>query len=180
MSATDTIDDPVTESTGTPSTPEKSVKRGNRRSAARLAAVQAIYEIMLSDAPVDAVVTDYMINRWDISAYKTVDLDLEFDLIKPDKALFKALVTGVMSELPDIDENIHAVVTGKTPFARLEDLLRAVLRCGAYELTRRADAPVRVVIDEYVHVARAFFDDDQPALVNAALDRIADRLNLKS
>ena len=180
MSATDAIDDDLAGSSQSPAVTGKPVKRGNRRSAARLAAVQAIYEIMLSDAPVDAVVTDYMINRWDISAYKTIDPDLEFELIKPDKALFKALVIGVMAELPDIDAGIHAVIIGKTPFARLEDLLRAVLRCGAYELTRRADAPIRVVIDEYVHVARAFFDDDQPALVNAALDRIADTLNLKS
>jgi len=159
--------------------PAKPVKRGNRRSAARLAAVQAIYEIMLSDAPVDAVVTDYMVNRWDISAYKTIDPDLEFDLIKPDKVLFKALVVGVAAETPDLDTVIHSALTGKTPFSRVEDLLRAVLRCGTYELTRRSDAPVKVVIDEYVHVARAFFDDDQPALVNGTLDRIATTLNLK-
>ena len=155
------------------------VKRGNRRSAARLAAVQAVYEIALSDAKVDAVVTDYMVNRWDVSAYKSVDPDLEFDLIKPDKTLFKALVEGVVAETDALDAVLEPAISGKTPFDRLEDLLRAVLRCGAYELTRRADAPVRVVIDEYVHVARAFFDDDQPALVNAALDRIADTLNLK-
>lgn len=160
-------------------TADPPVKRGNRRSAARLAAVQAVYEIALSDAKVDAVVTDYMVNRWDVSAYKSVDPDLEFDLIKPDKALFKALVEGVSAERDALDAVLAPAVTGKTPYDRLEDLLCAVLRCAVFELTRRADAPVRVVIDEYVHVAHAFFDDEQPALVNAALDRVATTLNLK-
>jgi N utilization substance protein B len=159
--------------------PPAPVKRGNRRSAARLAAVQAVYEIALSDAKVDAVVTDYMVNRWDVSAYKSVDPDLEHDLIKPDKVLFKALVEGVCAERAALNEILAAAVTGKTPFDRLDDLLCAVLLCGVYELTRRSDAPVRVVIDEYVHVAHAFFDDDQPALVNGALDKVAATLNLK-
>ncbi|MHC8509509.1 MAG: transcription antitermination factor NusB [Rhodospirillales bacterium] len=153
--------------------------RATRRGAARLAAVQAIYEITLSGADVDAVTADYIYNRWGVSAWRATAVGVdEFDLIKPDKALFRILVEGVTTETETLDEHIRAVLTGATPFERQHELLRAILRCGVYELTRRAETPPSTVIDEYVHVANAFFDDGVPGLVNAALDQCAKTLGV--
>lgn len=159
--------------------PKTGSGRATRRGAARLAAVQAVYEIALSGSDIDAVTADYMENRWDISAWRATAGTEGFDLIKPDKALFRALVKGVTSETETIDGHIRAALTGATPFERQHELLRAILRCGVYELTGRPETPPAAVIDEYVHVANAFFDSGAPGLVNAALDRCAETLGLK-
>ena len=68
---------------------------------------------------------------------------------------------------------VHTALVEDWPLKRVDATLRAILRCGTYELLRRDDVPGRVIISEYIDVARAFFEDDEPRLVNGVLDRIA-------
>ena len=71
---------------------------------------------------------------------------------------------------------IRAALTEDWPLSRLDSTLRAILRAGTFELTSRADVPVAVIVSEYVDIAKAFFDEDEPKLVNAVLDRLARRV----
>ena len=86
---------------------------------------------------------------------------------------FRALVTGVVQAQRRIDPIIHAALPPTWPLTRIDLTLRAILRCGVFELAERRDIPGRVVISEYVDIARAFFSADEPGLVNGVLDRVA-------
>ena len=147
-------------------TPAAGTARLGRRTAARLAAVQASYELALMDTDVEDVIIDYLHNR--PGAALGGDDYVAFD---PD--LFADVVRGVSRRQAEIAPRLQAALTPSWPLERLETILRAVLQCGCYELLMRPDVPVRVVINEYLEVAHAFFAGDEPALVNAVLDRIA-------
>jgi len=75
----------------------------------------------------------------------------------------------------EIDRSIAAVLSEKWKLERVDSILRAILRCAVFELVARRDVPAKVVIDEYVAVAGAFFGGDEPGFVNGALDTIARR-----
>ena len=81
-----------------------------------------------------------------------------------------------MREQTTLDPRIDAALTRGWPLKRIETVLRAVLRAGAYELAHRTDVPARVVMKEYVDVASAFVDDDETGMVNAVLDQLAHEL----
>jgi transcription antitermination protein NusB len=83
------------------------------------------------------------------------------------------VVTGVVREQRTLDPLVDAALIAGWPLARVEAVLRAILRAGAYELLHRADVPARVVVSEYVNVAGAFLDGDETGMVNAVLDHIA-------
>lgn len=136
-------------------------KAGARRSAARLAAVQALYQMEMTGGGAAAVGREF------------VDHRLESDT---DRAFFTALVEGVGAGMAEIDRLIEAALADGLSLSRLEAILRAILRAGAFELWRRDDVPVAVVVSEYVDVAHAFFDGPQPGLVNAVLDRLGREL----
>jgi N utilization substance protein B len=143
------------------------VKPANKRGVARLAAVQALYQLDMSGNHVQEVMTDFRENRLgseiDGDQYRDADADW-FDLI----------VKGVVKRQLELDPEIHSVLTDDWPLSRIDSILRAALRAGAFELMDRKDVPVAVVINEYVDIARAFFEDDEePKLVNAVLDRLA-------
>jgi len=140
-----------------------------RRSAARLAAVQALYQIDHSSASSDAVLEEFLKFRLGDS------FDTEKD-VAPHKNLFSEIVRGVATRLSEIDEVVSAALSNKWTFDRLEMTLRAILRAGVYELEARADTPARVIITEYVDVAHAFYDGQEPGMVNGMLDRIAHSL----
>ena len=140
-----------------------------RRSAARLAAVQALYQIDHSSASSDAVLEEFLKFRLGDS------FDTEKD-VAPHKNLFSEIVRGVATRRREIDEVVSAVLSNKWTFDRLEMILRAILRAGVYELEARADTPARVIITEYVDVAHAFYDGQEPGMVNGMLDRIAHSL----
>jgi N utilization substance protein B len=112
-----------------------------RRSAARLAAVQAIYEMDLAGTTADVV--------------------------------FAEVIRAVGARAEALDLAIDAALAEKLKVERLEILLRAILRAGGYELSSRPDIPAKVIINEYLDVAHAFFTGKEPALVNAVLDRMA-------
>jgi N utilization substance protein B len=141
-------------------------KGGAKQSAARLAAVQALYQAELTGAAVDAVLVEFVAHR----------LDEEVDgvsLAAADRGLLELLVHGVGKERDELDDMLAAVLDEDWPVERLETLLQILLRVGALELTRRPEAPVRVVVSEYVDLAGAFFGGKEPGLVNGVLDRLA-------
>jgi N utilization substance protein B len=142
---------------------------GNRRSAARLAAVQALYQLAISEGDVEQVVDEFTRHRLG----EIVD---GADLAKPDRALFAELVRGVARNRRDLDDMIAAVLVEDWTIERLETLLACILRAGAHELADRADVPARVVISEYVDLADAFYGDKETGLVNGVLDRLAREL----
>jgi transcription antitermination protein NusB len=139
-----------------------------RRSLARLAAVQALYQIDLSGAKPEAVIAEFVTHR----------LGREIDgerYGKADPEFFAELVRGTVERQEDLDRTIAAALTPDWPLDRLETVLRAVLRAGAFELVRGV-VPGRVVISEYLDIAHAFFSGKEPGLVNGVLDKIAHAL----
>lgn len=140
--------------------------RNRERSAARLAAVQALYQMELTGAGVDSVVEEFRHYR--------LGRELDgMDYARADAAFFAALVTGVVARQVAIDKLVNGTLAEGWRLARLDSILRALLRVGAFELMELSDVPARVVIDEYVDVAHAFFEGAEPGFVNGALDRIA-------
>jgi N utilization substance protein B len=139
------------------------------RSMARLAAVQALYQLEMTKAPVDHLVGEF-------DRYR---LDAEIDgerLVGADRTFFASLVRHSAEAESALDETIASVLTPEWKVGRLDSVLRAILRLGCYELGNRPDIPARVVLSEYVDLARAFFEGKEPALVNGVLDRLARRL----
>ena len=142
------------------------VRPANQRGAARLGAVQALYQMDLAGAPLPAVVAEFETHR--------LGREVEGEQFRPaDLAFFRALVGGVVAEQRRIDPIIHSALPQSWPLSRIDLTLRAILRCGVFELLERRDVPGRVVITEYVDVARAFFAVDEPGLVNGVLDHVA-------
>ena len=146
------------------------VSTGGRRRAARLAAVQALYEMDVAGAPADAVLREFLGQRWTRALAAE---DSEPALAEPDAEMFSDLVRGVAARRDELDATIEGALAEDRTVQRLEVVLRAILRAGAYELLARLDVPPRVSINEYINVAYAFFAGSEPALVNGVLDRVA-------
>ncbi|WP_207478960.1 transcription antitermination factor NusB [Arenibaculum pallidiluteum] len=139
-----------------------------RRKAARLAAVQALYQIDLVGTPSESVLGEFIKHRIG------QDLDGEGEnFVSADPQLFADIVRGVSARLPEVDRILVGVLDAAWPIERLEHLLRAILRAGTFELLAHADVHARIVISEYVDVGRAFFAGKEPGMVNGVLDRIA-------
>ena len=137
-----------------------------RRSVARLAAVQALYQLELNpEANPEAVVREFVRHRFG----HEIDGD---QYGEADPALFSDVVRGVAADLEGLDATISSVLTEEWPLLRLDSVLRAILRAGAYELAHRHDVPPRVSISEYTAVAHAFFVGKEPALANGVLDQL--------
>ena len=139
---------------------------GRRRTAARLAVVQALYQLELTGAPVEAVVSEFKLHRLgrDGDGGGFGDADPDF---------FAALVRGAAARRDELDRLVAAALTPEWPLDRLESVLRAILRAGAYELVACPEVPVPVVISEYLDIGHAFFGGREPGLVNGVLDRLA-------
>ena len=143
--------------------------RGGRRSATRLVAVQALYEMEMAGAPADAVLRQFKERRWGPRSEE----ESGAPLFEPDARRLAVLVGGVTERLAELDKAIGDALDKARPLKRLEVLLRVILRAGAYELLCQADVPARVVISEYMNIAHAFFAGKEPNLVNGVLDRLA-------
>ena len=138
-----------------------------RRSIARLAAVQALYQLELNPGRgPDAVIGEFLHHRLG----REIDGDVYGEA---DEALFADIVRGVAADRERLDETLSAALSEEWPLARLETLLRLILEAGAYELVHRADIPPRVTISEYVAIAYAFFSGKEPGLANGVFDRLA-------
>lgn len=153
--------------------PEGSSRTGGgarRRSNARLAAVQALYQLELNPGRGDdAVIGEFVHHRLG----REIDGELYGEA---DRDLFADIVRGVVAGRERLDESIAAALVDEWPLARLETLLRLILEAGAYELVQRADIPARVTLSEYVAIAHAFFDGKEPGLANGVLHRLAQTL----
>ena len=143
-----------------------SIKPANKRGAARLAAVQALYQMDVAGTGVLEIAAEY----------ETYRLGKEIDgatYREADAQWFRAIISGVVSGQTALDPGIHDSLLDDWPLSRLDSTLRAILRAGAWELMEKRDVPVAVIVSEYVDIARAFYADDEPKLVNAVLDRVA-------
>lgn len=141
-----------------------------RRSVSRLAAVQALYQLALGGAGAEEVIKQFLAGRPDWMGRDNPGI------AKMDQGLFCDIVRGVTAERERIDSLIEAALSKGRTVDRLEILLRLILEAGTWELSSRADVPGRVVVAEYLGVADAFFEGEQPGLVNAVLDRLAHNL----
>ncbi|SDF78036.1 NusB antitermination factor [Limimonas halophila] len=142
----------------------------DRRTQARLAAVQALYQVELGELDPGTVLLDFLQNR--------LHEDMEgLKIGRVDRTLFGQLVNGVPGRRRELDDMVCAVLDPDWPLDRLETVLRIILECGAYELSENQDAPVGAIINEYVELGRAFFDGGEAGLVNGVLDRLARTLH---
>ncbi|HMD62426.1 MAG TPA: transcription antitermination factor NusB [Stellaceae bacterium] len=137
-----------------------------RRSVARLAAVQALYQIELNrGVDPESVVREFARHRFG----HEIDGDRYGEA---DPGLFSDIVRGVSADLERLDTTIAEVLTEEWPLPRFDAVLRAILRAGAYELVHRHDVPPRVSISEYTTIAHAFFSGKEPGLANGVLDKL--------
>ena len=145
---------------------ERTLSGRQPRSVARLAAVQALYQMETAGAGVDTVVREVSDHRF--------GADIEgAALAEADEAFFAEVVRGVVADQAAVDQAVARHLAKGWRLDRIDATLRAILRAGAYELTGRPDIPIEVVIDEYVEIAKSFFEGPEPGFVNAALDAIA-------
>ena len=145
--------------------PQLTSRQRRARTVARLAAVQALYQMELAGEGVDTVIAEFANHRF--------DADMEGEpLAEADEDYFARIVRGVVDGQRDIDDAVKARLASNWRLERLDSTLRALLRAGAWEL-REQDVPREIVIDEYVELAKAFFDDAEAKFVNAALDGVA-------
>ena len=149
--------------------PSNDGRRANRRGAARLAAVQALYQMDLAATPLSEILGEFEAH-W-------LGREVEGEKYLPAEAAhFRDVVKGVVAEQRRLDPLIDAVLTKGWPLVRIETVLRAILRAGAYELDRKPDVPARVVVSEYADIAHAFVERDETGMINAVLDQLARQL----
>ena len=146
--------------------PQLTSRQRRARTVARLAAVQALYQMELAGEGVETVISEFRNHRF--------DADIEGQpLAEADEEWFAEVVNGVVGDQRAIDEAVKARLASNWRLERLDATLRALLRSGAWELRSKPDVPREIVIDEYVELAKAFFDDAEAKFVNAALDGVA-------
>jgi len=141
-------------------------RKANKRGAARLAAVQALYQMDMTGAGLNEILAQFE-SHW-------LGREVEGEQYLPaEAAFFRDIVSGVVDVQRDLDPRIDAALEATWPLKRIEAILRSVLRAGAYELEKRIDIPARVVVSEYVDVANAFVGKTETGMVNAVLERLA-------
>ena len=146
--------------------PSTASRPANQRGAARLAAVQALYQMDVGRQTLEDTLSQFnahMLGR-EVEGEQYLPADADF---------YRQIVTGVIKSQLDIDPTIDKALSNDWPVGRIDATLRAILRAAAFELLRRRDIPPGVVITEYVDIAKAFYEDDAPGLVHGVLDTIA-------
>lgn len=139
------------------------------RSAARLAAVQALYQMDVAGKGIDETLAEFE-TFW-------IGREIEGETYNAaDAAFFRDILTGVLADQGPIDRQIDKTLVETWPLARVNSVLRAILRAGAYELKKRKDVPAKVAIKEYADVAGAFFEREEVGMINAVLDALAHQL----
>lgn len=143
-------------------------RKANRRGAARLAAVQALYQMDIAQTGINDVFAEFE-RHW-------LGGEVEGEQYMPaEAAFFRDIVAGVVREQADLDRRLDDALARGWPLKRIDAIVRAIMRAGAYELSGRKDVPARVVVSEYVDIAHAFVDREETGMVNAVLDQIARR-----
>ena len=144
----------------------RTATRSKARAAARLAAVQALYQYEMEGTAIPALLSEFHHHRLGASIE-------DADYAEADVDFFNDLVKGTTARESEIDRTIEAKLASGWTLARLDKPMKAILRAGTYELLERADVPVGAVISEYVDVADAFYDKREKGFVNGLLDAIA-------
>lgn len=144
-------------------------KTGGARSVARLGAVQALYQIEMSEALPQRVIREFVEHRLGRESEGEV-------LGQPDVDFFTDIVKGVAANQAAIDTLISDSLAEDWTFGRIDNILKCIARAGVYELSYRPDVPTKVIINEYVDVAHAFYAQAEPAFVNGILDRLARKI----
>lgn len=142
------------------------------RTAARLAAVQALYQMDLARTDVATVVAEFTLHRFG----REVDGAFYDAEAQP---FFKDVVTGVVRQQRRIDPLLNEQLAEGWRLGRIDSILRAILRAAAYELIACPKVPTKVIINEYLNVAHAFFEGEEPSVVNGVLDRVARKVRAR-
>ena len=140
--------------------------RSTSRSAARLAAVQALYQQEMEGTPTTRLIHEFHAHRLGATIEDVTYADAE-------ESFFDDLVGGTAARKDEIDELITAKLAEGWSLTRLDKPMKAILRVGAYELLARRDIPLATIISEYVDVAKAFYDKRESGFVNGLLDALA-------
>lgn len=139
------------------------------RRASRLGAVQATYQMDLGGTPSEEVIDEFVDHR--------LGQELEGDQYnEPDIEHFTKLIRGIVSEQVAIDRAIEDNLADGWTMTRLDSTLRAILRCGVFEIMNMKTIPAPIVIDEYIDLTKAFFEGPEPKFVNGLLDGVAKKL----
>ncbi|HEY2534858.1 MAG TPA: transcription antitermination factor NusB [Xanthobacteraceae bacterium] len=147
----------------------KVARKANMRGAARLAAVQALYQMDLAGTGLNEILAEFE-SHW-------LGGEVEGVQYRPAEAdFFRDIVAGFVAAQVRLDPQIDAALARGWPLGRIDAVVRAVLRAAAYELEQRHDVPARVVVAEYVDVAGAFLGPAETGMVNAVLDQLAHQL----
>ena len=143
------------------------------RAAARMAAVQSLYELDMVDGDEDPVLRTFIEKRWTVTIEDEDGDEIgEAEFNDPDKTFLIELVRGVRARKADLDDMLNGALGPKWSVERIEVLMRAILRSGAYELLERTEIPAKVIINEYMDIANAFFTESEPKMVNGVLDKL--------
>jgi N utilization substance protein B len=145
------------------------------RSAARLAAVQGLYQMDVASTDIKDVIRDLTREALRDAASDETDTEgvPEIDL---DETFLAEILRGVVRLQRDIDPLVDKQLAAGWRLARVDSTLRAILRAGVFELMERTEVPARVVITEYIEIAHSFFGQDEPRVVNGVLDKLARKL----
>jgi N utilization substance protein B len=144
----------------------KATRKSDRRSTARLAASQALYQMEVAEKGLSDILAEFEAH-W-------IGKEIEGDAYGPaEVAFFRDVVSGVQRDQLPIDRGLDDALARGWPLRRVEALMRAILRAAYYELRSRPDVPARVVVTEYVDVAAAFFGAEESGMINAVLDALA-------
>src|SRR6478609_4375083 len=142
-------------------------RKANRRGAARLAAVQALYQMDIAGAGLNDIFAEFE-SHW-------LGGEVEGEKYLPaEAAFFRDVVSGVVRDQKELDPLVDEALARGWPLKRVDAIIRAVLRAGTYELQNRKDVPARVVVTEYVDVANAFVDREETGMVNAVRVNLSD------
>jgi N utilization substance protein B len=139
------------------------------RNGARLAAVQALYQMDLVKTDLNAIVAEFAEHRF-------AEASEEIGHTEVETAFFKDLINGVVARQREVDPLVDKQLAPGWRLARLDSILRAILRSGTYELIARRDIPAKAVIGAYVDLAHDFFSGEEPKVVNGVLDKLARKL----
>ncbi len=146
------------------------------KSGARLAAVQANYMLAFSGLPVDEVIDDFVqgkVGRFAIDNQQDENVEKLVELGPIDTGYFEKLVRGVQSRKEELERSLNLFLHGEWAFEKMNGTMQALLLSAVYELTATPDVDTKVLIQEYVDLAYAFFTKNEPKMVNALLDQIA-------
>lgn len=136
-----------------------------RATAARLASVQAVYQMDANQQRASSVIEEFLLFR------AGMEIDGE-EMVPPDGALLRQIVKGVESRRSELNPLVSERLGGK----EVEPLLQAILLCGAYEILSHHDIDIPIIISDYLHVTNAFYEGKEAKLINAVLDGLANIL----